>query len=126
MKFSVYQYQMSREVADRVNANGWDVAAREFPEVNIHHGVKWQGSEKWEPEFFPYYNLVAEMSDISGLEEVFHIGNGYGDQSKIERVAKMYSMSVGDIIFCHDTNTWLMCDPEGWMAIKVSDRVMIA
>lgn len=123
MRFSVYQFRLSREAIDRVNTNGWDVALREFPEVAIDRDVKFHdGSENYQSWMFNHYNLVAEMTDISNLEEVFHIGNGYGEQSKMTRVAdRMHSLSVGDIIFCHDTNTYLMCDPMGWTAIDIKE-----
>src|SRR5210317_506539 len=98
MKFSVYQSQVSRAAIDRVNTNGWEVAIREFPELAVDRDVKFFGSEQFETSMFQYYVLVAEMTDISNLEEVFHVGNGYGDQSKMTRVAdRMHSLSVGDI-----------------------------
>jgi len=122
MKFSVYQSQVSRAAIDRVNTNGWEVAIREFPELAVDRDVKFFGSEQFETSMFQYYVLVAEMTDISNLEDVFHVGNGYGDQSKMTRVAdRMHSLSVGDIIFCHDTNTFLMCDPEGWTGISIKE-----
>lgn len=122
MKFSVYQSQVSPDAYRRVNTNGWEVAIREFPELAVDRDVKFFGSEQFETSMFQYYVLVAEMTDISNLEEVFHVGNGYGDQSKMTRVAdRMHSLSVGDIIFCHDTNTFLMCDPEGWTGISIKE-----
>ena len=122
MRFSVFQFRLSNEAIDRVNANGWDVALREFPEVAIHRDVKFEGSENYQSWMFNHYTLVAEMTDVSNLEEVFHLGNGYGDESKMTRVAdRMHSMSVGDIAFCHDTNTYLMCDPMGWTAVNVKE-----
>ena len=122
MRFSVFQFRLSKEADDRVDTNGWDVALREFPEVAIHRDVKFEGSEKYQSWMFNHYTLVAEMTDVSNLEEVFLLGNGYGEQSKMTRVAdRMHSMSVGDIIFCHDTNTYLMCDPMGWTAIDIRE-----
>jgi len=123
MKFSVYQFHMSDAAFDKVNAVGWGGDFGEFAtEVEIHREVKFEGAEKYRPEMSEYFELVAEMTDISNLEEVFHVGNGYGDQSKMTRVAdRMHSLSVGDIIFCHDTNTFLMCDPEGWTGISIKE-----
>ena len=122
MRFSVFQFRLSNEAVDRVNTNGWDVALREFPEVAIHRDVKFEGSENYQSWMFNHYTLVAEMTDVSNLEEVFHLGNGYGEQSKITRVAdRMHSMSVGDVIFCHDTNDYFMCDPMGWTAVDIKE-----
>ena len=122
MRFSVFQFHLSNEAVDRVNTNGWDVALLEFPEVAIHRDVKFEGSENYQSWMFNHYTLVAEMTDVSDLEEVFHLGNGYGEQSKMTRVAeRVHSMSVGDIAFCHDTNTYFMCDPMGWTAVDIKE-----
>lgn len=123
MRFSVYQFHLSRVASDAVNELGWSEAKLVHPEVEIQLDVKFEGSENFAPWMFEYYTLVAEMSDIEGLEEVFHVGNGFGDQDKIERVAdRMHSLSVGDIVFCHDTNDLLMCDPYGWTAISLKEE----
>ena len=122
MRFSVYQFHLSRDADYAVDELGWSESKLVHPEVAIQRDVKFEGSEKYQSWMFNHYNLVAEMTDISNLEEVFHIGNGYGEQSKMTRVAdRMHSLSVGDIIFCHDTNTYLMCDPMGWTAIDIKE-----
>ena len=43
------------------------------------------------------YTVVADI-EADDLEEVFAIGNNMGDESKINRYAKMHSLSVGDVI----------------------------
>lgn len=122
MRFSIFQFRLSNEAVDRVNANGWDVALREFPEVSIQRDVKFEGSENYQSWMFNHYNLVALIDDVSDLEDVFKIGNGYGEQSKMTRIAsRMHSLSVGDIAFCHDTNTYFMCDPMGWTAVEIKE-----
>ena len=63
------------------------------------------------------YKKVAVITDCV-LNEVFHIGNGYGDQSKIKRIGDMYSLSVGDLVECVDTGDMLMVDPEGWTCVS--------
>lgn len=43
------------------------------------------------------YETVCEI-ETDNLEQVFAIGNGMGDENKITRLAKMKSVSVGDIV----------------------------
>ena len=117
MKFSIYQFNLSREAADRINEVGFDGDLGEFAaDAKIQRDVQFFGSERWEPKMASRYTLVA-LVEANGLDEVFHIGNGYGDQDKIERLDRMHSLSVGDLVECHDTGDVLMCDPEGWFAV---------
>lgn len=123
MRFTIFQFIASREATDHVNSVGWMDAVKEFPEVQIMRDVKFMGgSEKFQPWMFAHYYVVANIKYAQGLEDVFHIGNGFGDQSQLERIAeRMHSVSVGDIVLCHDTNTYFMCDPEGWTAINIRE-----
>ncbi len=83
----------------------------------IRRELTFDGSESWEPTMASKYNKVA-MCEASNLEDVFHMGNGYGDQTQIQRIADMYSLSVGDLVECVDTGDMLMVDPEGWTAVS--------
>ena len=55
------------------------------------------GSKKWFPELLDLFTETAGV-DSDDLEEVFEIGNGYGDLTKLITYSKMSSVSVGDII----------------------------
>ena len=83
----------------------------------IRREVTFDGSESWEPTMASKYQKVAVCEDVV-LDEVFHIGNGYGDQSKIQRLGDMYSLSVGDLVECVDTGDMLMVAPEGYTAVS--------
>ena len=120
MRFSLFQFQMTREYAEVVNAVGWETAIAANPEIMIHREVKFGGSAEFQPWMFDHYQVVAQIT-ANGLDEVFHIGNGYGDQDKIVRLERMHSMSVGDVVLCHDTNTYFMCDPMGWTAVDIKE-----
>lgn len=122
MKFSVYQVQTTRAQSDHINAVGWGGLSDEgMDSMRAKQELMLDGAEAYETWMFSHFKLVAKMTEVSNLEEVFHLGNGYGDQSKMERVERMHSVSVGDVIFCEDTNTWLMCDPCGWTGISVKE-----
>ena len=118
MKFNIFQFKISREAADRINEVGFEGDLGEFAiEAKITRDVGCFGSERWEPVMASKFNLVAEC-EASNLEDVFHMGNGYGDQSKFTKVANMHSLSVGDLVECVDTGDVMMVDPAGWTAIN--------
>ena len=86
-------------------------------DAEIRRELTFDGSESWVPMMASKYKKVAVITDCV-LNEVFHIGNGYGDQSKIKRIGDMYSLSVGDLVECVDTGDMLMVDPEGWTCVS--------
>ena len=118
MKFLIYQFNLSREAADRINEVGFDGDLGEFAQdAKIQRDVTFFGSNSWEPKMASRYNLVARC-EADNLDEVFHIGNGFGDQDKIERLERMHSLSVGDLVEDVETGELFMCDPEGWTSIN--------
>ena len=118
MKFNIFQFKISSEAADRINEVGFEGDLGEFAiEAKITRDVGCFGSERWEPIMASKFNLVA-ICEASNLEDVFHMGNGYGDQSKFTKVANMHSLSVGDLVECVDTGDVMMVDPAGWTAIN--------
>lgn len=63
-----------------------------------------------------YYEHVANIF-ANDLEEVFDIGNGYGkaqyEEDEIERIGKMTSVSVGNIVKDENGDFWA-CKNVGW------------
>lgn len=59
-----------------------------------------------------HYDLVATI-EANDLEDVFRIGNGYGDESAITRLGKMTSVSVGNIVMDENNEAWA-CASIGW------------
>ena len=118
MKFNIFQHILSSEAIDRINEVGFDGDLGEFAiEAKITRDVGCFGSERWEPAMAAKFNLVAEC-EADNLEDVFHMGNGYGDQSKFTKLGNMHSLSVGDLVECVDTGDVLMVDPEGWTSVS--------
>ena len=118
MKFNIFQHKLSSEAIARINEVGFEGDLGEFAtDAKISRDVTFVGSENWEPMMAMKYKKVA-VCEASNLEDVFHMGNGYGDQSKFERIGEMRSLSVGDLVECVDTGDMLMCDPEGWMCVS--------
>ena len=112
-RYTVYQFKLSHEAADEVNRVGWDEAMKLFPEVEINLRVSFMGGStnfsEWMSE---YYNPVCTI-DAESLNQVFHIGN-MGPEESIERLAPMHSVSVGDVIFDSQNNTYTMVDGDGF------------
>jgi hypothetical protein len=97
MEFFVYQQK-----------KGWG----SLPEISRN------GSESYKRSDFFEYRNVAKI-DTGDLEQVFHIGNGMGDQDRLTRFAdRMHSISVGDIVL-NPHGVFFMCDPVGWKEIQV-------
>lgn len=123
MRFTIFQFIASDAAIDHLNTVGWGGDFGSYPELAIQRDVKFMGGSKaFQPWMFAHYYVVANIKYAQGLEDVFHIGNGYGDQSQLERIAeRMHSVSVGDIVLCHDTNTYYMCDSVGWTQINIRE-----
>lgn len=118
MKYEIFQIRISNRVYDEVNRlDSHDAAAKVFPEYEAHLAVSFYGSEKFEPRFLKHYDKVAEV-ECEDLEDVFEIGNGHGDQSKLTRLERMHSVSVGDIVRL-DTGRYMMVDGMGFNEVSI-------
>lgn len=122
MRFTVFQFIASDAAIRHLNSVGWAGDLGSYPELAIQRDVKFMGgSAKFEPWMFAHYCVVANIFG-ENLDEVFHIGNGYGDPRKLERLQdRMHSLSVGDIVLDHNANTYYMCDSIGWTPIRVQE-----
>jgi len=58
------------------------------------------------------YKPVAKI-EAENLEQVFHIGN-MGPEEKIERLDRMHSVSVGDLVFDPNTAIYYYVDSFGF------------
>jgi hypothetical protein len=117
MKFSIYQANISREVMNHINQVGWGGDFGEYKmEAQILSDVKFSGgSEKFVPEMSEYYCIVASIH-AQDLDDVFEAGNIQRD--RLNMIAeRMHSISVGDIIECHNTGECFMVDPCGFTKV---------
>jgi len=113
MRYTVFQFKLSRAARDAVNTVGWDDAKKQFPEVAIQRDVSFSGgSEYFSAWMSEYYAPVCNI-DAATLNGVFQIGN-MGPEESIERLAPMHSVSVGDVIRDNDMGTYFMVDCEGF------------
>ena len=119
MSYTLYQFHLSEEARNHLNTVGWGGDFGDFPEIAIMQNVSFAGGSKnyesWMEEF---YTEVALIEGAETMEDVFHIGNGYGGAGTcITKYKRMHSMSVGDIVIGPNANAY-MCDGEGWSNIQ--------
>jgi hypothetical protein len=117
--YRVFQFRLSDAARDHLNSVGWDGDFGKFPEIKIQRDVSFMGgSEKFEPWMEEFYTEVALIEGAETMEDVFAIGNGYGDAGTcITKYKPMHSMSVGDIVIGPYGNAY-MCDSVGWTNIE--------
>lgn len=95
MQFKLFQIHLSDAEYDAVNANGHHAVPKQKAKLDIHFADN-QGELASEAFAAGYYTHVANI-DANDLNDVFEIGN-IGPEENIERIAPMYSVSVGDLI----------------------------
>lgn len=115
MTYLIHQFHLSNEASDHLNKVGWDGDFGDFPEIKIQRDVKFGGSEHYESWMEDHFTSVARVTGVDNLEDVFHVGNGYGPEgSCIEKFTRMHSVSVGDIIVNEKCGTAWMVESAGW------------
>tara|TARA_B100000035_G_scaffold133930_1_gene113887 strand:- start:816 stop:1166 length:351 start_codon:yes stop_codon:yes gene_type:complete len=103
MKFKLYQIHLTDAEVDQVNAEGHDSVHKQSLKLDMSlSSRKDTGEVAGEAFKLGYYTHVSNIT-AEGLEDVFQIGN-IGPEENIERLAPMYSVSVGDIVEDEDGN----------------------
>jgi hypothetical protein len=96
MLFTVLQIQITDDVYRAVNRLGHEGGAAEFPQYRAYMDTMFRGSDGYKSEYAEYYTPVCVI-EADSLNRVFDIGN-IGPEDRITRLARMHSVSVGDII----------------------------
>jgi|TARA_B100000035_G_scaffold88477_1_gene74417 hypothetical protein len=97
MKYELHQIHYSDAEIDKVNAEGHDSVDKNKLHIDMtvrRNQIELLAKEAWNKG---YYTHVSNIETDQGLDGVFQIGN-IGSEEHIERLAPMYSTSVGDII----------------------------
>ena len=102
MKFAVYQIQLTDDQLRTINTKGFDAVPAKKAQLDMtmdFGGSKIGGlaSDAWDAG---YYTHVANIT-ADNYNDVFEIGN-IGPEQNIERLARMSSVSVGDMIIGED------------------------
>jgi len=127
MKFSIYQINFTKEQV--VEINNTDLS--DYSNAPDFYMARLQTTESYGTDprerietvqkYSRFYSHVANI-EASDLDEVFEIGN-IGPERKIERLAPMHSVSVGDVITVDSVNGQIafIVASEGFVEIPSSD-----
>ncbi|MGYP001588954854 len=96
MKYKLYQIHLTKEESDHVNKHGHDSVHKQSLKLDMSFSKNDTGRVAGDAFNRGYYTHVSNITSPS-LEGVFAIGNA-GPEENIERLGKMYSCSVGDIV----------------------------
>ena len=93
--YKIYQIQLSDADVDMINDKGHNSVPHHKAklDMNFADNIGALASDAFNKG---YYTHVANIT-ADGLEDVFHVGN-MGPEENIERLTKMHSLSVADIV----------------------------
>ncbi len=95
-QFKLYQIHLTDAEIDLINAEGHDAVHKQSLKLDMNLRKTDTGAVASDAFNRGYYTHVSNIT-ADDLNGVFHIGN-MGPEENIERLAPMYSCSVGDII----------------------------
>tara|TARA_R110000765_G_scaffold284392_1_gene381180 strand:+ start:273 stop:647 length:375 start_codon:yes stop_codon:yes gene_type:complete len=96
-KFKVYQIQLTKAEIEMINTNGHNSVPKQKMRLDISMPVGEPiAAMAKEALAADYYTHVANIEAYS-LEDVFECGN-IGPEKNIERLDRMSSLSVGDVV----------------------------
>jgi hypothetical protein len=95
-KFKLYQIHLTDAEVDLINEKGHDAVHKQSLKLDMNFSKNDTGSVAKEAFDLGYYTHVSNITS-DNFEGVFAIGN-MGPEECIERLDKMYSCSVGDIV----------------------------
>jgi len=94
--FKLYQIHLTDSEIDLINAEGHDAVHKQSLKLDMSFSKNDTGTVAADAFNRGYYTHVSNITADS-LEGVFHTGN-MGPEENIERLSRMYSVSVGDIV----------------------------
>lgn len=104
-KFAIYQIQLTDAEVDLINEKGHGAVAKHKAKLDM--GFDFSGDKIGgiadEAMAKGYYTHVANI-EADDFNQVFDIGN-IGPETFIERLSRMSSVSVGDVIVDEEGNT---------------------
>ena len=108
---TIYQIRITAEDADRYNAGVSVPAIEAKREVGFR-------AKNFTSDMLKYYSEVAQVF-TDDLEEAFALTNLWDDESKVNRLAKMSSTSVGDIFRLRER--FYIVDTFGFTELRLFD-----
>ena len=124
-KFNLYQIQLSDAQVDLINAKGFSAVPAQIAKMDM--GMDFSGnkigglaSDAWDNGF---YTHVANIEAVD-VNQVFEIGN-IGPEENIERLSRMSSVSVGDVIVDEEGQI-IEVAPVGFVAFSFNPKMAAA
>ncbi len=105
MTMTVYQIALSQSNNDPSDAL-----------MNVHFSLSLRGSKAWNEIFWKFFQPVATVA-TDDLDHAFELMNLWNDESLVERIKPLHSLSVGDILKSGDK--FFMVDPYGFSEIEI-------
>lgn len=115
MKFAVYQIQFTKAQYTAINANEIVPAFEAKNKMNMDFSGNKIGGLASDAFEAGYYTHVANIT-AEDYNDCFEVGN-IGPDENIERLGRMSSLSVGDIIV-HEDGTMAVIAPMGFVAFS--------
>tara|TARA_B100001778_G_scaffold206871_1_gene170947 strand:- start:39 stop:383 length:345 start_codon:yes stop_codon:yes gene_type:complete len=113
MKFKLYQIHLTEAEYNKVNAEGRDSVPKHIAHLDMSFSED-TGALAKKAMNNNWYTHVSNIT-ASSIEKVFEVGN-IGPEENIERLAPMYSVSVGDVVE-DETGSQFVCASFGWKAV---------
>lgn len=122
MKFAIYQIQLTDAQYDLINSEGFSAVPAQIAKMDMNmdfDGNKIGGlaSDAFEAG---YYTHVANI-EAKDYNACFEVGN-IGPEENIERLSRMSSLSVGDVIVGED-GTMAVIAPVGFVAFSFNPKM---
>jgi len=95
MNYKLYQIHLTDAEVDQVNAEGHNSVPKHRAKLDMSFTDK--VAELASDAFSKGYYTHVSNIEAEGLEDVFEVGN-IGPESSIERLGKMHSVSVADVV----------------------------
>ena len=96
MNYKLYQIHLTEAEHNQVNAEGHNSVPKQKLKLDMNFNEHPEAIAK-EGMAKGYFTHVSNIYTEQGLEGVFEVGN-IGPEANIERLAPMYSVSVGDVV----------------------------
>ena len=120
MKFAVYQITLSNADRTEVNAGGMNAKFSAQNKMMMDFAGDRIGGLASDAFDAGLYTHVANIT-AEDYNDCFEVGN-IGPESSIERLARMSSLSVGDVIV-HEDGTVAVVAPMGFVAFSHNPKV---
>jgi hypothetical protein len=116
-QFKLYQIHLTDAEVDLINAEGHDAVHKQSLKLDMGLRKNDTGAVAGDAFRRGYYTHVSNITAES-LENVFTVGN-MGPEENIERLSRMYSVSVGDIVE-DETGKQSVVDSFGFKEVAIA------